>query len=129
MARLLIADDEQDIATMLKILLEKDGHSVALAHDGAEALAALGLEPEDARARLPDAAILDVMMPRVDGYAVCARMFESERTRAVPVIMLTARGAMKDLHARTPNVAAHLDKPFDPKALRDLLAEMLKADR
>ena len=129
MARILVVDDERDVAIMLKFMLEKAGHTVGLAHDGAEALAAMGLDPADATKEPPEVVILDVMMPVMDGYAVCARMFENARTRAVPVIMLTARGGMKELHGRTPNVAAHVDKPFDPAALRDLVSAMMKETR
>ncbi len=128
MARLLVVDDERDVAIMLKFMLERAGHLVALAHDGGEALDAMGLEPADEAKREPDLVILDVMMPVMDGYAVCAKMFENARTRGVPVIMLTGRGGMKDLHARTPNVAAHVDKPFDPAALRDLVTAMLQKE-
>jgi CheY-like chemotaxis protein len=126
MGRVLVVDDERDVAIMLKFMLEKAGHKVGLAHDGMEALAVLGLEPADETKEEPDLVILDVMMPVMDGYEVCARMFENARTRDVPVIMLTARGGMKDLHGRTPNVAAHVDKPFDPVVLRELVSEMLE---
>ena len=126
MARILVVDDERDVATMLKFMLEKDGHSVETANDGAQALAALGIEPADAARSVPDLAILDVMMPELDGYAVCARMFEEPRTKLVPVLMLTAKGGMRDLHQLTPNVAAHVDKPFDPRALRELVAGMMR---
>jgi CheY-like chemotaxis protein len=129
MARILVVDDERDVATMLKFMLEKAGHQVATAHDGGEALAALGLEPLDEGKDPPDLAILDVMMPVLDGFEVCARMFKNPRTKLVPVLMLTAKGGMKELHARTPNVAAHIDKPFDPVALRELVAEMLRETR
>jgi len=129
MARILVVDDERDVATMLKFMLEKAGHRVEIAHDGAEALAALGLEPADAGKLEPDLAILDVMMPVIDGFEVCARMFEDPRTKDVPVIMLTAKSGMRELHERTPNVAAHIDKPFDPVVLRELVAEMLPEKR
>jgi CheY-like chemotaxis protein len=129
MAKLLVVDDEHDVAIMLKFMLERAGHVVATAHDGAEALAALGIEPPDETKPVPDLMILDVMMPVMDGYEVCAKMFENARTRVVPVIMLTGRGGMKDLHARTPNVTAHVDKPFDPAALRDLVTAMMKETR
>lgn len=125
MARILVVDDERDVATMLKFMLEKDGHVVETAHDGHAALAALGLPSSDGERPLPDLVILDVMMPGLDGPGVCARMFEDARTKAVPVLMLTAKGAMRDLHALTPNVAAHIDKPFDPRALRELIAGMM----
>jgi CheY-like chemotaxis protein len=125
MARLLIVDDEHDVAVMLKFMFERDGHAVETAHDGAQALAALGLEPADAAKTLPDLVMLDVMMPQMDGYAVCDRMYSDPRTKAIPVLMLTAKGDMKELHHRTPNVAAHVDKPFDPKTLREMVAGML----
>jgi two-component system alkaline phosphatase synthesis response regulator PhoP len=125
MARILVVDDERDVATMLKFMLEKDGHVVETAHDGRQALAALGVDPSDGERPLPDLVILDVMMPELDGPAVCARMFEEPRTKLVPILMLTAKGGMRELHAVTPNVAAHIDKPFDPRALRELVGGMM----
>ena len=125
MAHILVVDDERDVATMLKFMLEKDGHEIATAYNGLEALAALGIEPADETKPIPDLAILDVMMPELDGYGVCARMFQNPRTKTVPVMMLTAKGGMRELHHRAPNVAAHIDKPFDPRALRELVAGML----
>lgn len=124
MARILVVDDERDVVLLIKFMLEKDGHIVIPAHDGGEALAKLGLEPRDDTAVAPDMAILDVMMPVLDGWALCTRMHEDPRTTAVPVVVLTAKGEMKDLFHSTPNVAAHLEKPFDPKALRELVAGM-----
>lgn len=129
MARILVVDDEQDVVTLMKFMLEKDGHSVVPAHDGLEALARLGLEPRDETAVIPDLVILDVMMPHLDGYAVCARMHEEPRTKGVPVIVLTAKGETKDLFETSPNAAAHIEKPFDPRALRDLVASMLEGKR
>lgn len=129
MARILVVDDEVDVATMLRFMLEKDGHAVTTAHNGRQALAELGVEPSDASKPAFDLAILDVMMPELDGYGVCARMFEDPRTSHVPVIMLTAKGSMRELHDRAPNVAAHVDKPFDPRALRELISGMMDKDR
>ena len=126
MARILVVDDERDVATMLKFMLEKDGHTVSTAYNGLEALGALGLQPADASKPLPDLAILDVMMPELDGYAVCARMYADPRTKTVPVLMLTATGGIRELqHQMAPIVAAHVDKPFDPRALRELVAGLL----
>ena len=125
MARILLVDDERDVVTLIKFMLEKDGHAVFPAYDGAQALAKAGIEPRDETAVCPDIVILDVMMPVLDGYAVCSRLHEDPRTRAVPVIVLTAKGETKDLFNATPNVAAHVEKPFDPKVLRELVAGML----
>ena len=124
MAAILVVDDELNIAMMLKIVLEKDGHAVKTAHNGLEALAALGIEPADAAKPVPDLAILDVMMPMLDGYAVCARMFEDPRTKRVPVLMLTGKAEKRVPDAVTPNVAAHVDKPFNPSDLRKLIGGM-----
>ena len=126
MARILLVDDERDVVTLVKFMLEKDGHLVVPAYDGAEALARAGVEPRDETSVLPDLVILDVMMPVLDGYATCSRLHEEPRTRSIPVIVLTAKGATKELFNLTPNVAAHLEKPFDPKALRELVSGMLE---
>jgi two-component system alkaline phosphatase synthesis response regulator PhoP len=130
MARILVVDDERDVATMLKFMLEKDGHAVETAHNGPEALAALGLEPADAAKPVPDIALLDVMMPGLDGYALSARMFAAPRTQKIPVLMLTAKGvATPGPGTAAPNVAAHVGKPFDPRDLRALIARTLKGKR
>jgi CheY-like chemotaxis protein len=129
MARILVVDDERDVAELISFMFQREGHSCAIRHNGKEALAEMGLEPSDDGKPLPDLVILDVMMPVMDGYAVCARMHEDSRTKSIPILMLTARGNMRDLLRRSPNVAAHLDKPFDPKALRQLVGAMLEGTR
>jgi CheY-like chemotaxis protein len=125
MARILLVDDERDVVTLIKFMLEKDGHLIVPAYDGGEALVKIGIEPRDETTVIFDLVILDVMMPVLDGYAVCSRLYEEPRTRAIPVIVLTAKGETKDLFDSTPNVAAHIDKPFDPRALRELVSGML----
>ena len=122
MARILIVDDERDLATMLQFLLEKDGHSVTAASDGREALAVLGIDPPDGGRELPDLALVDLMMPQVDGLELSARMHADPRAKSVKVLMLTGKGAAVK---GTPNIAALVDKPFDPKDLRALIARVL----
>jgi len=126
MARILLVDDERDVVTLIKFMLEKDGHTVIAAYDGGEALAKAGIEPRDETAVIPDLVILDVMMPVMDGYSVCARLQEDDRTKAVPVLVLTAKGAVKDHFQPDCRVTEHLEKPFDPKALRELVAGLLE---
>ena len=120
-----MVDDERDVALMIQLMLKQDEHEVDAATDGAEALAALGVEPKDASRPLPDLVLMDVMMPVLDGYDACARACGDPRASSVPVILMTARGAAADPQRRTANVAAHLDKPFDPRALRRLVADTL----
>jgi two-component system alkaline phosphatase synthesis response regulator PhoP len=125
MARIMIVDDERDVVQLIRFLLEKDGHIVTTAYNGAEALEKLGVEPRNPDAAAQDLVVIDVMMPVMDGYTACQKMGADPRTRSLPIIVLTAKGDTKELFQMAPNVASHLDKPFDPKKLRDLISSML----
>jgi CheY-like chemotaxis protein len=126
MSRILLVDDERDVVTLIKFMLEKDGHTVIAAYDGSEALARAGVEPRDETAVIPDLVILDVMMPVMDGYSVRARLQEDRRTKAVPVIVLSAKGGPIGQFDSPGNVTLHLEKPFDPKMLREMVASLLE---
>jgi diguanylate cyclase (GGDEF)-like protein len=110
-ARILIADDDPDILTLVALVLRREGHEVVPASNGAEALA-LARESE------PDLLLLDVSMPEMDGYAVC-RALQENGASSPPVIFLTA-------HAHTSARVMGLDagavdyvtKPFEPNELR-----------
>ena len=111
----MIVDDEPEIVMVLRFSLEKEGHNVLQAGNGQEALDQLG-------ETLPDLVILDVMMPVMDGYTLYMRLQADARTRSIPILVLTAKGQkMRDLFEMAPNVAAYVQKPFDPKMLRDLI--------
>lgn len=128
MANILVVDDEKDVVTLLKFLLEKDGHKVVEAYNGQEALQKLGLDVSTSSQPpppLPELILLDVMMPIMDGYSVCAKLHESEITRAISVIILTAKGEMRELFERA-NVAAYVNKPFDIQKLRQVIAQVLE---
>ncbi len=128
MAHILVVDDEHDVVTLIKFLLENEGHRVSSANDGAEALKFLGIEPESEPAPedRPNMIILDVMMPVVDGHAVARKLAAHDRLRAVPLIVLSAKGQVKALFEASGNVAAYMEKPFDPKKLKELVAGILK---
>jgi two-component system alkaline phosphatase synthesis response regulator PhoP len=81
--RILVVDDEPDFASLVQSNLEKEGFQVEVAYDGQEGL-------DKVRANPPDAIVLDVMMPEKDGYAVCKELKKDEKTRDIPVILLTA---------------------------------------
>jgi two-component system phosphate regulon response regulator PhoB len=87
---ILIVEDEADLAATLEYNLQREGYRTRVAHDGRAALAELAREPP------PDAVLLDLMLPDLSGTEVCKRMREQERTRDVPVVMLTARSAEID---------------------------------
>jgi DNA-binding response OmpR family regulator len=120
----MIVDDERDVVTLVKFLLERDGHLITPAFDGAEALAKLGVEPANPAAPMPDLIVLDVMMPIMDGFTLSARLAGDARTKGIPLIILTAKGEMRDLFV-APNVAGYLEKPFDPKNLRERITAVL----
>jgi len=123
---ILVVDDEPEIVTLLRFLLEKEGHAVSAATNGQDALKALGIEPLDPAVKLPDLMILDIMMPVMDGFTLNSRLQDSPAAKDLPVIVLTAKGQkMRDLFQSSPNVAAYVQKPFDPKMLKDLIAGIL----
>src|SRR5262245_25966082 len=83
MAHILIVDDEPDITKLISRIMEARGHRVSVARDGEEALAAVGNDR-------PHVVILDLNLPKMDGFEVCRRLKSDEKTRSIPVVMLTA---------------------------------------
>ncbi|MFP4476300.1 MAG: response regulator transcription factor [Desulfatibacillaceae bacterium] len=81
--RILLVDDDPDYSDMVKSYLEKEGFAVDTAYDGKEGL-------EKFRGNPPDAVVLDVMMPEMDGFEVCRAIREEERYDDIPIVMLTA---------------------------------------
>jgi DNA-binding response OmpR family regulator len=107
----LVADDDPDILALVRFRLERDGYEVLSAPDGETAL-------DLALARTPDLAVLDVMMPRLDGYEVTRRLREHGPTTTIPIILLTARVQEPDLERGFEAGADdYVTKPFSPQAL------------
>ena len=105
---ILVVDDDRKTAAAVRLYLESAGFEVAVAHDGREALAA-------ARGRRPDLMVLDVMLPEVDGLAVCRTLREESD---VPVILLTARTTEEDkLVGLDLGADDYVTKPFSPREL------------
>ena len=109
----LVADDDADILRLVTLRLERSGYEVMSAGDGEQALKA-------ALERAPDLALLDVMMPKLDGYQVTEQLRRNESTKHVPVILLTARVQEADI-ARGIEAGAddYVSKPFSTQELRD----------
>jgi DNA-binding response OmpR family regulator len=119
MATVLAVDDEQDILTIIRHNLEREGHRVLTAPNGDEAL-------EIVREEKPDVVVLDVMMPGTDGWGVL-NMIKAEREElaTIPVLMLTARAADEDrIRGGIEGAIRYLTKPFSP---RDLCSEVAAA--
>lgn len=117
MAAILIADDNRQIASILEEYLKKEGHTSQVAMDGEEAL-------ELFHKLKPDAVLLDVMMPRLDGFAVCR---EIRKTSTVPVIMITARGEdFEKIMGLDIGADDYIVKPFSPGEVMARLRAVLR---
>ncbi len=116
---ILVADDEADILALIAFRLEQSGYTVVTASDGEQAVA-------KALEVIPDLAILDVMMPKLDGYNVTKRLREHAATSRIPIILLTARVQEADVE-RGFEVGAddYIKKPFSPRELQARVESML----
>jgi DNA-binding response OmpR family regulator len=114
-ATLLVIEDDPDIVELLRYNLEREGYRVLVATDGEHGLA-------DAARHHPDLILLDLMLPGLDGLEVCRRLRVQDPTRAIPVLMLTAKGEETDVVIGLEMGADdYLTKPFSP---RELLARV-----
>ncbi|HRY29256.1 MAG TPA: response regulator [Elusimicrobiota bacterium] len=116
----LIVDDEPDVVFVLKTALEKNGYAAETAANGVEAL-------EKVPSLRPDAIVLDLMMPKLDGISVNARLKENPETREIPVFVVTGKGHLRELLEVRQDfrVAAYLEKPFRVAQLLEKLREVL----
>jgi DNA-binding response OmpR family regulator len=115
----LVADDDADIVRFVEIYLRLEGVEVVTARDGPDALA-------KAVAGRPDLVLLDVLMPSLDSYAVCAQIRADATLATVPVIMVTANDVSADVAAaRRVRADDFLVKPFDPAVLLDKAKTLL----
>ena len=117
MLQILVIEDDKDIQEVLKNYLTAEGYGVALAGDGVEGIAAFHAEN-------PDLVLLDIMMPKIDGFAVCELL---RRESDVPIIMVTARDSMED-QVRGLKLLAddYISKPFDMPVLMCRIAAVLR---
>jgi PAS domain S-box-containing protein len=119
--RVLIADDNRDAAESLAMLLEIEGHSVTVVHDGLQALAAI-------EASRPEVALLDIGMPQIDGYEVARRVRGDSRNRQTLLIAITGWGQEQDkARAMAAGFDLHFTKPIEPQKLIELLGAELPA--
>ena len=116
---ILIADDDPTIIKLLQVNLEMEGYTVVCAYDGQDAV-------EKAQAHPPDLVLLDIMMPRMDGWAAREALSAVPELKDTPVIFLSARAQQADLRrGYEAGVAAYVTKPFDPTELLDIIEQVL----
>jgi len=108
---ILVVDDERHIVRLVQVNLERAGYEVVIAYDGVEAI-------ETVQAKVPDMIILDVMMPRMDGFETLKKLRADDKSKEIPVIMLTAKAQDADIFKGwSSGVDSYLTKPFNPREL------------
>ena len=118
--RILLVDDEQQLVDMVKVRLEANNYLVLTAYDGQEAL-------EKARKEKPDLIILDLMLPKMDGYKVCGLLKADTRYNKIPIIMFTARAQDSDIKmGKEVGADIYITKPFEAEILLKKIKELLK---
>jgi len=120
MAKVLVVDDEVHIIKIIDYKLRAAGHMVVSARDGQEAL-------ERARGEKPDLILLDVMMPKMDGFETLVRLRRDPETSSTPIFMLTVKGKEVD-RAKGMELGAddYITKPFSPSKLLARIEEVLR---
>jgi len=119
--RILIVDDEPNILISIEFLMKREGYDVAIARDGEEGLAAI-------RAQRPDLVVLDVMMPKRDGFEVCTEVRADRSLSDVRILMLTAKGREAEIKKGLALGAdAYIPKPFSTHELVAKVKALLEA--
>ncbi len=118
MKKILVVDDENDVAELLQLLLSRHGYAVLVAPSGMEGLAL-------AQSELPDLILLDIMMHRMDGWEVLKLLKLDDRTGAIPVVILSARAEPKDkIRGLQEGAVDYVTKPF---GVQDMLRTVAAA--
>lgn len=118
--RILVVDDEIYIVHILEFTLTMEGYEVITAADGEEALRKI-------EATRPDLVVVDIMMPKMDGYEVCRRIRQDEETKKLPVILLSAKGRPIDRETGLEVGADdYMVKPFSPRRLLEKIKDLLQ---
>ncbi len=121
---ILVVDDDPDMVETVAMMLESKGCEIGKAYDGVEGL-------ESVRRRRPDLIILDVMMPRKDGYQLCAELKADQSTRSIPIVLLTAVGqavtttSYSHSDAMISEAEDNIAKPIDLEILWDIVEGLL----
>ncbi len=118
--KILVVEDEKDMVYAVSLELEANGYEVIAAYDGQEGL-------QKAREEKPDLIVLDLMLPKMDGFKVCGLLKRDVRYSGIPIIMFTAKAQEEDVKLGEEMCAdAYIIKPFEPQALLAKIKELLK---
>jgi DNA-binding response OmpR family regulator len=120
--KVLIVEDEVDLVETIRFLLEKEGYRVLVSGDGEDAL-------HQAQGENPHLIILDIMLPKLDGYKVCRQLKSDKRYKQIPILMLTARAQQKDrIIGMEAGADEYIIKPFDLAAFMEKVKTYLRKE-
>ncbi|MDY0094886.1 MAG: response regulator [Candidatus Vecturithrix sp.] len=119
--KILVVDDYAENVELVQELLVTNGYQVTPAYSGEEAL-------EKIKREIPDLILLDIMMPKIDGYQVCEELRKNEETKEIPIIFVTAKTEVKDWTHAIFNVGvnSYITKPINPKKLLEKVKSVLR---
>jgi len=118
--RILVIEDEKEMLEAVRLRLEANSYEVIAASDGAEGLS-------QARSEKPDLIVMDIMLPKMDGFTVCRMLKFDENYKNTPIIMLTARTQEMDVaRGKEMGADAYLTKPFKSEELLAKIKELIK---
>ncbi len=121
--RILIVDDYPNLVRVLTMRLQSEGYEVLSSADGLDGLF-------KARTESPDLILLDVLLPKMDGFKICRLLKSDEKRRHIPIIMLTSRARDIDRHTGMEMGAdAYMHKPYDPPELLDKIGSLIAGKR
>jgi len=121
LTKILVVDDYAENVELVQELLTTNGYQVTTAYNGEEAL-------EKIRREIPDLILLDIMMPKMDGYEVCEELRKNEETKDIPIIFVTAKTEVKDWTHAIFNIGvnSYITKPINPKKLLEKVKSVLR---
>ncbi|MBU0574156.1 MAG: response regulator [Candidatus Margulisbacteria bacterium] len=120
--KIMVVDDEKEVQDVLQTRFEALGYDVVIAENGEEAL-------EKVKTDKPDLIILDIKMPKLDGYGVCRNLKGDKDFKDTPIVMLSVKAMEKDREIGLKcGAEAYITKPFDPKKLVDTVKSLLSGN-
>ncbi|OGS46266.1 MAG: hypothetical protein A2539_02750 [Elusimicrobia bacterium RIFOXYD2_FULL_34_15] len=118
--KILIVEDDKDIVELFKVGLDGFGYKVSFAFDGKQAL-------EMVKNEIPDLIILDVILPYLDGFGVCAELKMDKETKKIPILMCTSQNSLADVEKGFSfGINGYIIKPFDPDKLVAKIKQVLE---
>ncbi|ACA99370.1 MULTISPECIES: response regulator transcription factor [Cyanophyceae] len=130
MSRILVVEDSLSQREMISELLKGNGLTVDVAGDGLEALETLSQMAKNAAETLPNLIVLDIVMPRMNGYELCRRLKSDPKIQNIPIVMCSSKGEEFDRYwGMKQGADAYIAKPFQPAELIGTIKQLLRSNK